>query len=74
VERILNAIYEPTTQKSLNLEEAATIVFAMDSFEAIINNEAFDGEKLFASSVVLRNRYVLKSSFSICKDLISEFL
>jgi len=63
----LNAIYEPTAQKSFNLEEAATIMFAMDSFGAIINNKAFDGEKLFASSVVLRNRYVLKAAFPFAK-------
>jgi hypothetical protein len=60
VERALNAIHKPIAQESFNLEEAATIMFAMDSFEVIINNEAIGGEKLFTSSVVLRNRLSLK--------------
>ncbi len=58
MERILNAMYELTAQKSLNLEEAATIMTAMDYYGAITNNEALDGDKLHASSLVLYNRYV----------------
>jgi hypothetical protein len=56
----MNARYEPTAQKSFNLEEAATIMLAMDSFLAIINNEVLDGEKLHTSSLVLCNRYVFE--------------
>jgi hypothetical protein len=68
VDRILNAMYEPTAQKSFNLEEVTTIMIAVNSFKAILKDEAFDEERTQASSLVLLNRCVLRAAFPNSED------
>jgi hypothetical protein len=63
VDRILNAVYEPTAQKSFNIKEVATIMMAVDSFRAIMKNEAFGEAAMHASSLVLCNRCVYRAAF-----------
>jgi hypothetical protein len=61
-------MYEPTAQKSFNLEEVTTIMIAVNSFKAILKDEAFDEERTQASSLVLLNRCVLRAAFPNSED------
>lgn len=56
-------MYEPTAQKSFNMEEIATIMMAVDSFRVIMRDEAFDEVTIHASSLVLCNRCVYGAAF-----------
>jgi hypothetical protein len=65
-------MYEPTVQKSFNLKEVTTIMMAVDSFRAIMKDEAFDKARMHASSLVLCNRCVYRACFPALSRLVKK--